>query len=97
MKNVITINIGDDTYKITASENEQYMRKVAGFVSAKSMEAAPGQRLSAEQRLLVTSLNIAEEYLKLLGAYDELKQAYRRTRAENEMLKGENSDKGGNA
>lgn len=66
-KNRVSVRIMGQEYKLISDEPLDYMQNVASHVDGKMMEIAKGnKKLSAAMIGVLTSLNIADEYFKLL-------------------------------
>jgi cell division protein ZapA len=61
-KNATTVEIFGREYKIRGVADEQYMRRVAGYVDEKMREVSAGSSLPSHDRLaILAALNIADE------------------------------------
>lgn len=66
-KNRVSVRIMGQEYKLVSDEPLDYMQSVANHVDGKMMEIAKGnKKLNAAMIGVLTSLNIADEYFKLL-------------------------------
>ncbi len=100
-KSTVTVRINGYEYKISSSESEEYVQKVAYFVD-KKMSALCGRdnRLSTAMAAVLTAVNTADDYFKaqedadnlrgqLLKYVDEanaIRIEFERIKAENERL-----------
>lgn len=66
-KNRVSVRIMGQEYKLVSDEPLDYMQNVANFVDEKMMEIAKSnKKLSTAMIAVLTSLNVADEYFKLL-------------------------------
>lgn len=66
-KNRVSVRIMGQEYKLVSDEPLDYMQKVASYVDEKMMEIAKSnKKLSTAMIAVLTSLNVADEYFKLL-------------------------------
>ncbi len=66
-KNKITVNIYGQNYTIVSEESEEFILKVSAYVDEKMRNFAKHNSLLSYQRIAVlTALNIADEYHKVL-------------------------------
>lgn len=70
-KNKIVIRINGQEYPIAGYEKKEYLLKVGSFVDEK-MEAISSKntRLSTSMVAVLTSINIADQYFKLMDEYE---------------------------
>lgn len=72
-KNKVLIKINGQEYPIMGAESKEYLLKVGNYVDEKMEEVAAGnKRLSTSMIAVLTSINIADQYLKLKDAYEKL-------------------------
>lgn len=74
MKNRITVDIAGQSYTLVASENEDYMKKVAAHVDAKIQEVQSGSKASLVDSAILGAVNIADEYFKEVEASENLRR-----------------------
>ncbi len=66
-KNRVSVRIMGQEYKLISDEPLDYMQNVANYVDEKMMEIAKSnKKLSTAMIAVLTSLNVADEYFKLL-------------------------------
>lgn len=66
-KNRVSVRIMGQEYKLVSDEPLDYMQNVASYVDEKMMEIAKSnKKLSTAMIAVLTSLNVADEYFKLL-------------------------------
>ncbi len=66
-KNYTEVLIDGKIYTLAGTEDEPYLRKVAGYISEKVMQMKKVNgytRLSAEQQFVLMSINLADDYFK---------------------------------
>lgn len=73
MKNRITVTIGSRDYTLIAQEEESYVRKVASHVEEKMEEMMRSSRLSVTDAAIMTALNIADDYFKMVETSENLR------------------------
>lgn len=72
-KNKVLIKINGQEYPIVGAEHKEYLLKVGNFVDERMEEVAAGnKRLSTSMIAVLTSINIADQYLKLKDAFEQL-------------------------
>ena len=75
-RNKVLIKINGQEYPIAGTESKEYLLKVGSFVDEKMEEVAMGNtRLSTSMIAVLTSINIADLYLKLKEEYERLNQS----------------------
>ncbi len=104
-KNKVLIKINGQEYPIVGSEPKDYLLKVGNYVDEKMDEVRKGnQRLSTSMIAVLTSINMADDLLKLQeklnnaqGKYEEplqdleeLKTQYQKLESEHKNLEEEN-------
>lgn len=91
-KNKIEVFIGGKVYKIAGEESEEYMQKVARYIDKKMQEISGAERatvLSTSMISILTAINVADDYFKLIEENEVLKEEISRLSREKEF----NSDK----
>lgn len=73
MKNRITITIGGRDYTLIAQEEDAYVRKVAAHVENKMEELRSTSRLSVTDAAIMTAVNIADDYFKMVETSENLR------------------------
>jgi|GEM_PF-323816 len=72
-RNKVLIKINGQEYPIAGTESKEYLLKVGSFVDEKMEEVAMGNtRLSTSMIAVLTSINIADLYLKLKEEHERL-------------------------
>ncbi|PHS29954.1 MAG: hypothetical protein COA82_12000 [Alkaliphilus sp.] len=70
-KNKIIIRINGQEYPIVGYEKKEYLLKVGSFVDEKMEEISKkNTRLSTSMIAVLTSINIADQYFKLMDEYE---------------------------
>jgi len=70
-KNKIIIRINGQEYPIVGYEKKEYLLKVASFVDEKMAEISKkNTRLSTSMIAVLTSINVADQYFKLMDEYE---------------------------
>ena len=95
-----TVNIGGHEYAIAGVESEEYIHKVAIYVDKKMGEIkASSINLNTTMLAVLTSINVADDLLKLQEKYDELvaelsvaQEEIKRLKIENALLKEERKE-----
>jgi len=91
-KNRIEVFIGGKVYKIAGEESEEYMQKVARYIDKKMQEVSGAERatvLSTSMISVLTAINVADDYFKLMEENKVLKEQINQLNREKEL----NSDK----
>jgi len=91
-KNRIEVFIGGKVYKIAGEESEEYMQKVARYIDKKMQEVSGAERatvLSTSMISVLTAINVADDYFKLMEENQALKEQINQLNREKEL----NSDK----
>jgi len=74
-KNRVVVKLLGQEYKLISDEPREYMQRVSNYVDDKMVEIAEGnKKLSTAMIAVLTSLNIADEYFKLLESSEELEK-----------------------
>lgn len=92
MKNHVTVTIGGQKYTIVASDGEDYVQKVAGYVDGKLKETMTGSKLSAVDGAVLTAMNIADDRFKEQEASENLRRQIKELLEESSRLKLELSE-----
>lgn len=72
-RNKVLIKINGQEYPIAGTEPKEYLLKVGSFVDEKMEEVAMGNsRLSTSMIAVLTSINIADQFLKLKDEHERL-------------------------
>ncbi len=74
MKNHGKVNIAGQEYNLVATEDADYMEKVAAHVDAKIQEVRGGKTVSLMDGAMLAALNITDEYFKELEAAENLRR-----------------------
>jgi len=74
-KNRVIVKILGQEYKLVSDDSREYMQRIANYVDDKMLEISEGnKKLSTAMIAVLTSLNIADEYFKVLQEKEELKK-----------------------
>ena len=73
MKNRVVVTIAQQEYTLIASEDEEYVRKIAALVDEKIGEVMEEGRISLLNAVILASTNIADSYYKSLEASENLR------------------------
>ena len=73
MKKRVTVSIAGSEYRLVGAEDEEYTRKVASHVDAKINEVMQAANVSMVEAAVLASINIADEYYKVLDTADNLR------------------------
>ncbi|KAB3535419.1 cell division protein ZapA [Alkaliphilus pronyensis] len=77
VKNKVLIKINGQEYPIVGAEPKEYLLKVGSFVDDRMEEiAGTNKRLSTSMIAVLTSINIADQYLKQKDELEHLQQQY---------------------
>ncbi|SCY80189.1 cell division protein ZapA [Alkaliphilus peptidifermentans] len=77
VKNKVLIKINGQEYPIVGAEPKEYLLKVGSFVDDRMEEVArANKRLSTSMIAVLTSINIADQYLKQKDEIELLQQQY---------------------
>lgn len=75
VKNRVVVKLLGQEYKLISDEPREYMQRVSNYVDDKMVEIADGnKKLSTAMIAVLTSLNIADEYFKLVENKTELEK-----------------------
>ncbi len=92
MKNRVTVTIADEEYTLVATEDEAYMKKVAGHVDEQIAQIMEATHASSLQGAVLAAVNIADEYYKELEASENLRRQLKEYLEESAKLKTELSE-----
>ena len=74
-RNRVLVKINGQEYPIVGAEPKEYLLKVSSFVDDKmGVIAKSNENLSTSMIAVLTSINIADQYLKTKANFDELKK-----------------------
>ncbi len=91
MKNRVTVTIGGQKYNFTATEGEDYTRKVAAEVDKKLKETMGG-KVSLIDGLILAAMNLADEKFKEQDISENLRRQLKELLEESSQLKLELSE-----
>lgn len=84
-KRSIEVIIAGDVYKIAGNESEDHMKRVTQFLNekiAQTQKATMGRAMSKEYMMILTSVNICDDFVKLVEhmqlVQDRLEQGMKR-------------------
>ena len=80
-RNRVLVKINGQEYPIVGAEPKEYLLKVSSFVDDKmGVIAKSNENLSTSMIAVLTSINIADQYLKTKANFDELKKELEQSR-----------------
>lgn len=74
MKNRVTVTVAGQEYTLIGTEDDGYIRKVAGHVDAQIRQVMDGSKISIADSAVLAALNIADEYFKEVAAAENLRR-----------------------
>lgn len=75
MKKTVDVEIMGERFTVRSDGDENYVRKVAGYVDGKMQEVMKTTRPVAKSSVaMLAALNIADEYQRLKDNYDDIMQ-----------------------
>lgn len=87
-KNKIVVNILSRDYTLKSNDSVEHMEKVSGFVKKKINEVkSKNRKLNSSMLAVLTSLNITDEYFKVLEYNKELEKRVENPEYELKLLK----------
>lgn len=92
MKNRITVTIGGQKYNLTATEGEEYTRRVASEVDQKLKQTMSGGKTALVDAAVLTAMNLADEKFKEQDASENLRRQIKELLEESARLKSELSE-----
>lgn len=93
MQNRITVTIADQEYTFLATEEQEYMEKVAAHVDAKIRETIKGGgKMSLLDGAVLTAMNLADDHFKDLETAENLRRQLKEYLEESSKLKLELSE-----
>lgn len=92
MKQKITVTIAGHNYTLVAEENENYVRQVAAHVDSRLREVMNQSRLSQADGIVLTAINIADQYFQEQQAAENLRRQIKEELEESAKLKMELSE-----
>lgn len=93
MQNRVTVTIADQKYTFLASEDQQYMERVAAHVDTQIRETLRGGKsLSLLEAAVLVAVNLADDYFKEQKSSDHLRGQIKETLEESARLKQELSE-----
>ena len=92
MKNRVCVTIAGQEYTLVATEEADYIQKVAGHVDAKVQEVLFGAKVSMVDGAVLAAVNIADEYFKEVEAAENLRRQLKEYLEEATRLKLELSE-----
>lgn len=90
MKNRIVVEINGKEYIMSADEPEEYIKKLAEYVTGKLRQAA-SPRLSDTETAIMACLMTADDFFKAKQDAEMLRPQIRDLAIENDMLRTENT------
>lgn len=89
-KNRVLMRINGQEYPIAGTEPKEYLLRVGSYVDEKMLEITKRNRqLSLSQVAVLTSINMADELIKMKDAYNELEKSTPPTDQDVALLKSE--------
>lgn len=92
MKKSVTVSIAGGEYRLIGAENEEYTRKVAAHVDTKINEVLGAANVSMIEATVLASVNIADEYYKVLETADNLRTQLKDYLEDSGRMKAELAD-----
>ncbi len=92
MQNRVTVTIRGQQYTLLAAEGEEYVRRVAAYVSDKLDETAAAGKMALSDCAILTALNLADERFKEQEASENLRRQIKDLLEESSKLKLELSE-----
>ncbi|MDD4510811.1 MAG: cell division protein ZapA [Oscillospiraceae bacterium] len=92
MKNRVSVAIGGRDYTLLATEEESYVRKVSTHVDGKMKEMMETARLSVTDAAIMTAVNIADDYFKMVETSENLRSQLKEYLEEASKMKLELSE-----
>lgn len=93
MQNRVTVTIADQKYTFLAAEEQAYMERVAAHVDALIKDTLQmGRNLSLLEGVVLTAVNLADDYLKEQENANRLRAQLKELLEESSKLKQELSD-----
>ena len=92
MKNRVSVTIGGRDYTLVAVEEEPYVKKVAEHVDQKVKEMMETAHLSVTDAAIMTAVNIADDYFKMVETSENLRSQLKEYLEEASKMKLELSE-----
>ncbi len=92
MKNRVSVTIGGRDYTLVAVEEDSYVRKVASHVDQKVKEMMETAHLSVTDAAIMTAVNIADDYFKMVETSENLRSQLKEYLEEASKMKLELSE-----
>lgn len=88
MRNKVEIRIAGKDYKLVGVDSDEYMQRIGLYVDKKMNEILKtSNNLSTSMAAVLTSLNIAEEYMRMKDSDEVLKKEFEEVRKEERQLR----------
>ncbi|MBD5134251.1 MAG: cell division protein ZapA [Clostridiales bacterium] len=92
MQNRVTVTVGGLKYTLLATEDENYVHRVAAYVNDKLKETGKAGGVSQMDCAILTAINIADDRFKEQEASENLRRQIKELLEENSKLKSELSE-----
>ena len=92
MKNRVTVTIAEQEYTLVASENAEYIHRVASHVDIKVREILEESKTSTVVAAILAAVNISDEYFKEAEAAANLRRQLKESLEESAKLEMELSE-----
>lgn len=88
MRNKVEIRIAGKDYKLVGVDSDEYMQRIGLYVDKKMNEILKrSNNLSTSMAAVLTSLNIAEEYIRTKESEESLKKEFEEVQKSGRQLK----------
>ena len=92
MKNRVTVTIAEQEYTLVASEDAEYIHRVASHVDIKVREILEESKTSTVVAAILAAVNISDEYFKEAEAAENLRRQLKESLEESAKLEMELSE-----
>ncbi|MBO5340498.1 MAG: cell division protein ZapA [Oscillospiraceae bacterium] len=92
MKNKVTVSIAGQQFTLVGTEDESYVRRVAGHVDDQVRQVADAGRMSVVDSAVLAAVNIADQYFKEQESCENLRRQIKQVLEESAKLKMELSE-----
>ncbi len=92
MKNKVTVSIAGQQFTLVGTEDESYVRRVAGHVDDQVRQVADAGRMSVVDSAVLAAVNIADQYFKEQESCENLRRQIKQVLEESAKLKLELSE-----
>lgn len=92
MKNKVTVSIAGQQFTLVGTEDESYVRRVAGHVDDQVRQVSDAGRMSVVDSAVLAAVNIADQYFKEQESCENLRRQIKEVLEESAKLKLELSE-----